>query len=332
MQTIRVAGQIGRLQERAGNRRWPIPGRRDILGSINSTSVANSMLRNTFVHLPGIGPQRERAFWEEGILDWNRFLAAAEEGVLRARTVERAVPVVRQSLDAVGHGDATFFKPLLPSKEAWRLYTEFADQAVFLDIETTGLSACYDEVTLIGALGGGKLALFVNGMNLDEFPAYIQQFPLVVTFNGSQFDVPFLRAHFPKARLDQAHIDLRFVFASLGYRGGLKMVERRLGLNRDPEIQGVDGFEAVRLWRRFRRGDRAALEKLVLYNLTDVVNLVELVETAVRLKTGRLAFPGDIVVQDPRIVPGLDARLLASWLARHLDDLHEGVLLSIPMG
>ena len=164
--------------------------------------------------------------------------------------------------------------------------------------------------------------MFVNGVNLDQFPAYIQQFPLVVTFNGSQFDVPFLRAHFPQARLDQAHIDLRFVLASLGYRGGLKMVERSLGLERDQAIQGVDGFEAVRLWHRFRRGDRGALEKLVLYNLTDVVNLVELVETAVRLKTGRLAFPGDTAVHNSRIVPKLDSGHLTTWLAQHLDDLY----------
>ena len=36
--------------------------------------------------------------------------------------------------------DAAFFKPHLPAKEAWRLYSEFADRALFLDIETTGLS------------------------------------------------------------------------------------------------------------------------------------------------------------------------------------------------
>jgi uncharacterized protein YprB with RNaseH-like and TPR domain len=100
---------------------------------------------------------------------------------------------------------------------------------LFLDIETTGLSAPYDEVTLIGALGNGKLALFVKGINLDQFPAYVARFPLLVTFNGSQFDVPFLRAHFPTARLDQAHIDLRFVLRPLGYRGGLKAIERNQG-------------------------------------------------------------------------------------------------------
>jgi uncharacterized protein YprB with RNaseH-like and TPR domain len=31
--------------------------------------------------------------------------------------------------------------------------------------------------------------------------------------NGRQFDVPFLGVHFPKARLDQAHVDLRFTLA-----------------------------------------------------------------------------------------------------------------------
>jgi uncharacterized protein len=80
--------------------------------------------------------------------------------------------------------------------------------------------------------------------------------------NGSQFDVPFLRAHFPQARLDQAHIDLRFALASLGYRGGLKAVERTLGLRRGRLIQEVDGFEAVCLWHCYRRGDRQALRKL----------------------------------------------------------------------
>jgi len=202
-------------------------------------------------------------------------------GVLPKKLCESVAPVVRQSLSAVAGGDPGFFHGRLPSREMWRLYSEFADRALFLDIETTGLSPHYDQVTMIGALGNGKLALFVNGVNLHQFPAYIAQFPLLVTFNGSQFDLPFLRAHFPGARLDQAHIDLRFVLRSLGYRGGLKAIERNLGLTRDAAIEGVDGFEAVRLWHCWRRGERAALRKLALYNLADVVNLVELVDIAV---------------------------------------------------
>ena len=250
------------------------------------------MLRNTFIHLPGVGAHRERALWDQGILDWDQFLATAQAGRLPVRNHEFSVELVRHSCAALASGNAGFFKPHLPAGEAWRLYWEFADRAVFLDIETTGLSGEQDDVTVIGALGNGEIALFIKGINLEQFPDYIARFPLLVSFNGSQFDVPFLRAHFPQARLDQCHIDLRFVLASLGYKGGLKAVENRLGLHRDPTIEGVDGFEAVRLWHRYRRGDKNALERLILYNLTDVANLVELAETGVGLKCRHTAFPG----------------------------------------
>lgn len=271
------------------------------------------MLRNTFIHLPGIGPRRERWLWDRGCLDWDRFLSAVEAGQLPGHVLNQLAPVVRQSADALSLGDAAFFGTRLAGQENWRLYPDFAEQALFLDIETTGLSSCYDQVTMIGALGGGTLRLFINGINLHEFPAYVAQFPLLVTFNGSQFDVPFLRAHFPQARLDQAHIDLRFVLRSLGYRGGLKAVEQNLGLGRALAIQGVDGFEAVRLWHRYRRGDRAALQRLALYNLTDVVNLVELIEIAVREKICRADYPGELMAR--RIAMAYDSEYAGNWLA-----------------
>jgi uncharacterized protein YprB with RNaseH-like and TPR domain len=278
------------------------------------------MIRHTFLHLPGIGTYREQMLWREGILDWSQFLDSAAQGLVAEKARESAAELLRQSLLAVANGDAAFFRDLLPRREAWRLYPQFADKALFLDIETTGLSPHYDEVTVIGALGGGELALFIKGVNLDRFPAYVKQFPLLVTFNGSQFDVPFLRAHFPEAYLDQAHIDLRFVLGSLGYKGGLKAIERNLGLNRDKAIQAVDGFEAVRLWHRYRHGDRSALEKLLLYNLTDVVNMVELVEIAVREKIRKVAFPGDLSAYQFGM-PKLDSRAVLAWLADHLESL-----------
>ena len=282
-------------------------------GRLEHGLVVTLMLQSTFVHLPGVGPRRERALWKQGILDWTGLLSAVAEGRLGGRIRESWLQLVRGSIDALAGGDIGYFKPLLPPKEAWRLYSEFADRAVFLDIETTGLSGEYDEVTLIGALCNGELSLFINGINLEQFPAYIERFPLLVTFNGSQFDVPFLRAHFPQARLDQAHIDLRFVLASLGFKGGLKVIENRLGLRRDPAIQDVDGFEAVRLWHQYRRGDKRALEKLIRYNLTDVVNLVELAETGVGLKSARVALPGQAPMRGACLEARLDSAYLASW-------------------
>ncbi|MFW6171880.1 MAG: ribonuclease H-like domain-containing protein [Planctomycetota bacterium] len=276
------------------------------------------MLQNTFIHLPSIGPGRERWLWERGCLDWERFLTASQTRELRGRAFETISPLVRQSVEALAAGDMNFFGARLPGREAWRLYPNFADQALFLDIETTGLAAQSDDVTMIGALGGGELALFINGMNLDQFPAYVARFPLLVTFNGSQFDVPFLRAHFPQARLDQAHFDLRFALASLGYRGGLKMVEPRLGLSRDRDIENMDGFEAVRLWYRYQRGDEAALRKLAIYCLTDVVNLVALAEIAVSQKIDRLRFPGVPYSSEPRLTGIFDPGYLHQWLDRCL--------------
>ena len=96
------------------------------------------------------------------------------------------------------------------------------------------------------------------------------------------------------------------------------MVERSLDLHRDAAIQGVDGFEAVRLWHRYRHGDRAALRKLILYNLTDVANLVELVETAVKLKSHRMAFPGNAAPFPPCGMPKPDSENLAEWIEKFL--------------
>jgi uncharacterized protein len=123
-----------------------------------TSTAAVRMLRHTFVHLPGVGAHRERKLWQQGILDGDRFLAAAESGLLPARTRATLAPLVRRSLDAVASGDVKFLQALLPQREMWRLCRAFADRALFLDIETTGLSAHYDEVTIIGALGNGKLA------------------------------------------------------------------------------------------------------------------------------------------------------------------------------
>ncbi len=279
------------------------------------------MLQNTFIHLPGIGLRREHWFWEQGCLDWDRFLAAAEARELTGRTIEHISPLVRQSVTALATDDMSFFGARLPGREAWRLYPNFADRALFLDIETTGLSPHDNEVTMIGALGGGQLALFINGINLDQFPAYVARFPLLVTFNGSQFDVPFLRVRFPHARLDQAHFDLRFTLASLGYRGGLKAVERTLGVTRDVEIQTVDGFEAVWLWFRYLRGDRAALRKLALYCLTDVANLVGLAGIAVSQKIHQIGFPHPLTLPTTNAIESVEPGYIDAWLDRNLNGL-----------
>lgn len=56
----------------------------------------------------------------------------------------------------------------------------------------------------------------------------------------------------------------------------MKGVERTLGISRDRSVVEVDGFEAVRLWRRYQKGSSAALKKLLTYNEADTRNLAQM--------------------------------------------------------
>jgi uncharacterized protein YprB with RNaseH-like and TPR domain len=90
--------------------------------------------------------------------------------------------------------------------------------------------------------------------------------------------------------MNHAHIDLRFLLKSLGYTGGLKGCEKKLGLDRD-ELDGVDGFCAVLLWHDYEKNkNRKALETLLAYNILDAVNLETLMVTAYNLKLQETPF------------------------------------------
>ena len=176
--------------------------------------------------------------------------------------------------------DIGFFNDRLPPGEMWRVFHSFRHRAVYLDIETSGYDQWTNDITVIGLYDGNRVQTFINGKNLEAFETAIADYDLVITFNGACFDLPFIKRRFPGISLPQGHIDLRFVLKKLGLEGGLKKIEKDLGITRSDEIEGVDGFEAVRLWQQYRWGDEKALETLIEYNSADIVNLEPLMETA----------------------------------------------------
>ena len=99
-----------------------------------------------------------------------------------------------------------------------------------------------------------------------------------MTFNGAGFDLRFLRSAFPGIALPPIHIDLRWVSRKLGFKGGLKEVEKCFGLERKASVAEVTGYDATVLWAQYLRGDKAALEKLIEYNTADVVHLKAIME------------------------------------------------------
>ena len=117
----------------------------------------------------------------------------------------------------------------------------------------------------------------------EAVPEALARYRVLVTYNGSTFDLPFLEREFG-IRLNQAHIDLRYVLKSLGLGGGLKNCERCLGIQRQG-MENIDGSMAVLLWRDYRRrGDPRALETLLAYNVQDTLNLETLMVEAYNRK------------------------------------------------
>jgi hypothetical protein len=233
------------------------------------------LLENTFIHIQGIGQKTEKGLWRQGIRNWRQFLDY--NGIIFSRARDQ---FVREELAAsTAHlQDIGFFADRLSSHEMWRVFDTFRQTSVYLDIETSGGFQGVDEITVIGIYDGHTVNTFVNGINLDEFEIAIAKYDLVITFNGSLFDLPFIRRSFPGISLPAGHIDLRFLLKSLGFAGGLKKIEKDFGLMRDPKIDGMNGYDAVTLWRDYQWGDKTAIETLIQYNSADIVNLKPLME------------------------------------------------------
>ena len=177
----------------------------------------------------------------------------------------------------------------MPAYLLWRLFADFRACAAYVDIETTGLGGPDDHITTAAIYDGTRVFHYIHGENLDSLAKDLMEYKLLVTYNGTCFDLPFIRNYFG-IPVNQAHIDLRYLLADLGYRGGLKGCEKSLGLDRG-ELEGVDGYLAVLLWGEYRaKGDQKALETLLAYNMADAVNLENLMVRAFNMKVANTPF------------------------------------------
>ncbi|MDD1743302.1 MAG: ribonuclease H-like domain-containing protein, partial [Methanomassiliicoccales archaeon] len=169
---------------------------------------------------------------------------------------------------------------LLPSREHWRVYDEVKRDAACLDIETDGLGAGA-RVTVVGIYRNGECTTLVRGQDLtrENLAAALQGSRLLITFNGSSFDLPILEREYPFLIPRVPHFDLRHGCARVGLRGGLKSIEKQMGMHRGQELEYVTGEQAVYLWYAWeRRGNLNALNLLKRYNEEDTANLAPIAE------------------------------------------------------
>lgn len=237
------------------------------------------MLEKTFVHVPGVGSHTERELWSGGCHSWADLLDGIDRYSFGTAARDDVKRHIEQSQNSLEQGEHQFFARGLGMSEAWRAWPEFRGKCVYLDIETDG-GRSGAAITTVGLYDGESFRALVQGDDLGNFPDIISGYSMIVTFFGAGFDLPMLQKRFGALRFDQIHIDLCPTLRRLGYRGGLKSIEKQLGIARSEETDGLTGLDAIRLWRQYERGNKKALETLIEYNREDVVNLERLAELA----------------------------------------------------
>lgn len=254
------------------------------------------MLKNTFHHIPGVGMKSEKKLWDTGVMGWDDINLPVVKGFSKKRR-EMLEMHVAASLNHMKRREFDFFEAKLPASLHWRFFPEVRPKAVYLDIETTGMES-YDEITTIALYDGNEIQYFINGIDLHFFPAALERYDTVITYNGKCFDIPFIENFF-HIKVPHVHLDLRYILKRLGYGGGLKACEKKMGINRG-DLDGVDGFFAVHLWNDYRRNDNlAALETLLAYNIEDVVNLETLMVKAYNMNIQETPFKASHTIPLP---------------------------------
>lgn len=236
------------------------------------------MLRSTFIHLPGIGQTKESSLLEAGIPDWDSFLRQDRVWGVSPKRLVLYKQLLRASRDALLSGDAVFFTSMLPLSEHHRAYPDFREHALYLDLEAAG-----GEVNVLTITDGVDVRVLVRGVNLheEEVRRALRGAKMLVTYNGSSFDLPLLKKRF-NIRWKGLHVDLKTVARRQGHEGGLKALERECGITRDYEerlrltLKGGDPALLYRMWRG--SGDEHYLRLLLEYNEADAYSLVLLAQ------------------------------------------------------
>lgn len=246
-----------------------------------SEGKLGAVLTSTFLHAPGVGQKTEIALWRQGARTWADFLQDTGRWDLTATRRASLEIEVDRSVRALNAARFQYFARALPVAERWRAFSEFEQEAGYVDIETDGGMEA-ESITMVGLYAFGEFRAFVKGEDLGSFADAVERCSMLITFYGTGFDIPMLQRAFPMLPFDQIHVDLCPTLRRLGLRGGLKSIERQLGIVRSDETEGLSGWDAVHLWRRYLRGDNEALRLLIQYNREDCVNLERLMRFAFR--------------------------------------------------
>ncbi len=183
------------------------------------------------------------------------------------------------------------------------LASSFAEDTCFFDIETTGLTPS-TYVFLCGmmyAQGGRFVIEQAFARDYSEEAGMLRytrdllgRFRAIVTYNGTTFDLPFVKTRMAVARIDydgpRGHIDL-LPPARQRYRGvlpdcRLETIERHMrGVGREGDIPGSEIPDAYHEF--VRTGDARKIKRILHHNRMDLLAMVGLFNYLARRKAAR---------------------------------------------
>ena len=281
-----------------------------------------SLWAQTFLFASGVGERVERALWTSGVGCQQDALTRGDD-LASAEVISVAqAALLRRDLERV---DGASFETLwdqVPSRHHWRLLEAFHGPIAALDFECDheGQATVFS-VAVTGQptevyLPAPLIALFrheaprlmpgrycegegfstLDGEAIRLLPwsreePVLDPNQLLLVFGGKRFDLGLLRQVRPDESEPRFVYDLLELSRRLRLRGGLKVVERSLGILRDDRIASLRGGDAIALWRRVSSGgDQAiwALADLISYNRADAANLLTLLPAL--LKSSRKRF------------------------------------------
>ena len=168
----------------------------------------------------------------------------------------------------------------------------------FLDIETTGLSRKYNEIYLIGIVYYNSKSdywalkqFFANNLEeekeiLMEFNEMILDFDLIIHYNGSSFDLPFIesRMKYFNMKSNIKEINSFDIYREIRKNQGyleldnlkLKTVEESLGIYRIDEYSGKDCINFY--FQYTRTGDEILKENILRHNYEDLYYLLDILK------------------------------------------------------
>ena len=163
----------------------------------------------------------------------------------------------------------------------------------FLDIETTGLSpSTYVFLCGLMFLEEGRFVveqLFARDYSeeagmLGYLGAVVERYPMIVTYNGTGFDVPFLKTRMAVARMAAVkpfeHVDLfegaRERFRELLPNSKLETIERHL--RGESRVDDIPGREIPEAYHQFvRTGNARDIQRILYHNRMDLLAMVYLI-------------------------------------------------------